>query len=546
MDRGPRQRRRRLGPAPNPKRGNGFSLLELVVVIGVLVTIGFITMPMLFQFIKYATYTASKQVLYGARKECLISTGMHQLLEMNGVIFSTSNPQDTCNSVVTAAFDDGCSISLDLRTGEKSNAGQNGWPNTYEDCINQQNSNLIIAKQPDVVAVTQNQTESTSSSEGKNEQGAQESDEEAGENNEALEASFLEGEGSYTDQRINDMVYIDVDGDGINEIISVGRLGTRLHYLEEGVWKSKVLPGGDASSGAMTKGDINGDGLEDIAFVGRNGAIGYSFNKGDGSWSTQYIGGDPLSGLNDIELADIDGDGRLEVLVSGDYDNSVTIYNESTQTGEWVPQKVTSSQDQVGMFRVTTADLDNDGKLEIIAGGDDIWVFKQDSSDSWQNTQTLDMGVLTGNGFEVRDIDNDGNQDILANSGNSIQWHKNNGPGNQFTQAKLADLPTFDDGRTEWGTTTANFKDLDSDGDLDMVTINSGENSISWYENTGTESSPRFGDKQLLIKQFGAPTSLLMEDFDGDGLIDIAGGAYYGKGGNEDNRRLLVFKNEPN
>ena len=123
MDRGPRQRRRRLGPALNPKRGNGFSLLELVVVIGVLAIIGFITMPMLFQFIKFATHTASKHALYGARKECLISTGMYQLLEISGVTFSTSNPQDTCNSVVTAAFDDGCRISLDLRTGEKRSAG---------------------------------------------------------------------------------------------------------------------------------------------------------------------------------------------------------------------------------------------------------------------------------------------------------------------------------------------------------------------------------------------------------------------------------------
>ena len=134
MDRGPRQRRRRLGPAPNPKPGNGFSLLELVGVISVLVTIGIITIPMLFQFIKYVTYTAGKQVLYGARKECLISTGRYQLLEMNGVTFSTSNPQDTCNSVVTAAFDDGCIISLDLSTGEKRSAGRQGWPNSYEGC----------------------------------------------------------------------------------------------------------------------------------------------------------------------------------------------------------------------------------------------------------------------------------------------------------------------------------------------------------------------------------------------------------------------------
>ena len=152
MDRGPRQRRRRLGTAPNPKRGNGFSLLELVVVVSVLVTIGFITMPMLFQFIKDATYTAGKQVLYGAQKECLISTGSHQLLAMNGVIISTSNPQDTCNSVITAAFDDGCIISLDLSTGEKRSAGTQGWPNAYEDCNKQSllamNSKPIEAEEP--------------------------------------------------------------------------------------------------------------------------------------------------------------------------------------------------------------------------------------------------------------------------------------------------------------------------------------------------------------------------------------------------------------
>ena len=390
MDRGPRQRRRRLGPAPNPKRGNGFSLLELVVVISVLAIIGFITMPMLFQFIKYATYTASKQVLYGARKECLISTGIYQLLEMNGVTFSTSNPQDTCNSVVTAAFDDGCSISLNLSTGEKRSAGREGWPNTYEGC----NRQSLLAMNPKPIEpedpiepeeISADQTEELDDPSIAESIG--EGQAEPTEN--PVNASFEGWEGSYTEARIEVMHYLDVDGDGVSEIISIGRTGTFLHFNNGEDWVSKRIAQG-IDRAQINLGDIDGDGDQDIMFAGYRGGggIGYFENTGDIALDeddinlpTRYISSGLQSGPTDIEVADINGDGKQDLIVTASNDNSVYIYqngspdnyNGANPVPGWEPIKLKQEETRVGMYRSQAADIDGDGDLEILAAGDDLW-----------------------------------------------------------------------------------------------------------------------------------------------------------------------------
>lgn len=541
-----RQIRHRPRLAPKPKQGDSFSLLELVVIIGILITIGFITLPMLFQFIKFATYTASKEALYGARKECLISSGRYKLLEMNGVTFSTSNPQDTCNSVITASFQDECTISLDLRTGRKTSANNDGWPNTYEECVSQQKPALDIAEQQGQPAADGEPKESDVTETSKNQ--------ETPPSNTYNKANFNDGEGSFTESRISDMKKLDVNGDGIPEIISTGRTGTYIHYQLDGEWKSTKI-GRGTSRPSLTIGDIDNDGKEDIIITDSEGLIFYLKNKGDYNlndlerWSDviiAYPSKDGPQGLTSTEISDINNDGIADLLVTGQYDNSVYLYTGNSSSGSspyyFRPQMITSDEKVVGMAQVKAADLDGDGKKEIIAAGDDLWIYKQTQSGDWEQTSQLRMG---NSGFEVKDIDDDGDLDILGGFGSTIQWYENNGSGTNLEIKELAKVTVFKQGsKIVGGSSSFTMEDVDGDGDLDIASASRGGKAISWYENIGSAKNPKYSEGQVLIeKEFSGANSVLMGDFDGDGDTDIAGGAYAGKGGNMDNRRLLIFKN---
>ena len=59
---------------------------------------------------------------------------------------------------------------------------------------------------------------------------------------------------------------------------------------------------------------------------------------------------------------------------------------------------------------------------------------------------------------------------------------------------------------------------MDNDGDLDIVSASSGDDTIAWYENDGAANPP--GQQQILLLQ---PMELEMyvSDLDNDGDLDI-------------------------
>ena len=77
-------------------------------------------------------------------------------------------------------------------------------------------------------------------------------------------------------------------------------------------------------------------------------------------------------------------------------------------------------------------------------------------------------------------MDNDGDLDILSASENddTIAWYENNGAADPlFTKAVIA---TSADNAYD-----VQVADLDGDGDLDIVSASSLDNTVAWYENDG-------------------------------------------------------------
>ena len=169
----------------------------------------------------------------------------------------------------------------------------------------------------------------------------------------------------------------DVDGDGHIELL-VGGEGGLLWYRPDTYEKGLVAEGHVHVGLALE--DIAGDGVleavcgmkdpdhEDRWMIVR-------FRPGDrldGPWTMHVIDPHCNGGAHDICFADIDGDGRNELVANAAYCPvpGIFVYRPDDDVSKpWRKHEAMSGTFTEG---ITTSDLDGDGHLEIVAGP--VWL----------------------------------------------------------------------------------------------------------------------------------------------------------------------------
>jgi len=212
-------------------------------------------------------------------------------------------------------------------------------------------------------------------------------------------------------------------------------------------------------------------------------------------------------GYFDMAVGDLDGDGKPDIALSGGkqlslYHNtsSSNVINSGSFSGVDVKQGGSS------MGGLVIADVDGDGKLDIIAAGirDTIWVFHNISS----------SGTLDASSFGPRVAF------LILNSPNPI----NTAPQN------------------------IKINDLDGDGKPDIIVM-FGVHGNNWTElaifpNTssqGTINSASFGPPIFITMNNYYAEDLKIADMDGDGKPDIVEGILYNN--NVVDPQLFIYQN---
>ena len=312
-----------------------------------------------------------------------------------------------------------------------------------------------------------------------------------------------------------------------------------------------------------------------------------------GSWSRHEFGNDSQlrSFLGAAKLADMDGDSDLDLVVSSDNHSGgskqadLYVYvnpGSGSATGSWSFHRVTSSTLALHHINdMEIADMDGDGKLDIVTRSlepNQIQIFFQNSINSYQRkdidtdisaSEGLAVGLLdsdqlpdisyTGHwlksplnprmqnytklnidsGYKninqntkeaIGDIDGDGLNDVIIapaeefrNGGNApLAWYKN--PGNISAANWVKNVIVGSTNNIH----TVKLGDLDLDGDLDIVTGQPWSNSVSsisvraYYNNgSGLYSSPQ------VVESGKGLYSGALYDIDGDGDLDIIGQNVY-------------------
>jgi outer membrane protein assembly factor BamB len=176
----------------------------------------------------------------------------------------------------------------------------------------------------------------------------------------------------------NSPVIADLDGNGKNEVLALG--GPNNVYCLYGgngtfEW-NKSLSGfmvDDLSTPAV--GDGNGDGKPEIYINNYNSILCIDGGDGFMEWSRNFVVPQHTNGYGLISspaLADIDGDGKLEVIFAS-CDRAMHALNAEDGSIRWAypcPMLVGSSP--------AVADIDGDGKAEVVFGCNDARVYALD------------------------------------------------------------------------------------------------------------------------------------------------------------------------
>ncbi len=284
--------------------------------------------------------------------------------------------------------------------------------------------------------------------------------------------------------------------------------------------------------GPICKGftDVNGDCRDDIVRVVNGTKIVVDLQSNHGELFQSYVVDTIEGDAWTISIGDLDNDGFANFFVAGN-ENGMTLYETGNDPTEY--KKTFESINTFFAQGSNFVDMNNDGWLDVFICDDNghSEIFLNDGAGGLvYDTSFIDMRTdpvsdNSGNyASEWTDIDGDGDLDLyIAKCRLGVDEFTD---PRRINQMFINDNGNFREVAEEWGvaigaqTWTANFGDIDNDGDQDLFMINH-EYRSQLFENINNEryqEIPLLANGNEIITQ-GYQSSFA--DFNNDGFLDI-------------------------
>ena len=261
--------------------------------------------------------------------------------------------------------------------------------------------------------------------------------------------------------------------------------------------------------------DVNGDGhMDALSASFFDDRVAWYENDGRESF-TRHVLHSSSDGASDVLAADVDRDGDLDI-VSSSYNDDTIAWFENRGGPTFTRRRISALAN--GARSIFAVDLDVDGDVDILSassvGNTILW---HDNSgfpvDLGWRTRTIAADVNGAFSVFAADVDSDGDMDVLSASANddTIAWYENDG-SQGFTKRDI--YTTADGARCVFAA------DVDSDGDVDVLSASSDDGRLNWYENDGT---PAVGSwiRHIIAVNAADAFSVFAADVDGDGDTDV-------------------------
>ncbi|MAD61791.1 MAG: hypothetical protein CMH49_09835, partial [Myxococcales bacterium] len=334
----------------------------------------------------------------------------------------------------------------------------------------------------------------------------------------------------------------DITGDGISDLIVSGtendgiNVGTIIlvEVLHDGRFGRMGKSNLPSFFGAIqvNVSDINQDGLLDMLIGQNNGDLLTKFGVGTTSLGriNTLLAEDDSNKLKDYDLADLDGDGDLDLAVLRD-SGAIKVYIYDSGTDEFTLNTTVPSGGN--MERVDLVDWTGDGAIDILAASlyGSMRLFERLPDGSFDTVVDYIGGItnLAGDSVFMRDqisyhdYNEDGRIDFTVVYNRSSPYNINIGRFLQNLDGSHTQVSAID-----LGILTSYFEDIDlnNDGLMDIAytvrqtgSVNSGNLQAGQLMGVLTNADGSFANPTALTA--GAVSYALAYDLQGDGLTDF-------------------------
>lgn len=225
----------------------------------------------------------------------------------------------------------------------------------------------------------------------------------------------------------------DMNGDGYPDLISGNWFSNNFSVLlntGSGTFQSPVHYAGENSPGPVAIADFNGDGKPDVAVLNQGtgpsrSSLLVALNNGYGTLNAavSYLGTVPgtSSSFRKFVTGDISGNGRFDIAAL-DGDGSVHVLLQNADFTYQAAYRVTLGSPNIFGLDIALADINNDGTLDlVIAGINGYLVLLGNGDGTFQTATVRALPSVSRRALALADVNNDGKSDlILTNPGSSI------------------------------------------------------------------------------------------------------------------------------